>query len=84
MAIDIRSLTTMLSVFDMPTWLKFYCDGLGFEIISTDRKAAPRFDWVMLRLKNSELMLNTAYEEDQRPAKDQELYMKTRAEHFTA
>ena len=58
----------MLSVFDVPMSLKFYCDELGFKISSTDRKAAPRFDWVMLRLNNSELMLNTAYEEDQRPA----------------
>jgi len=66
-AIDVRGLTTMLSVFDMPTSIKFYCDGLGFEIISTDSKTAPEFDWVMLRANTSELMLNTAYEENQRP-----------------
>jgi glyoxylase I family protein len=67
MAIDIRGLAPLLSVFDMPTSIKFYCDGLGFEIVGTDRKPAPHFDWVLLRLNGSELMLNTAYDADRRP-----------------
>ncbi len=67
MAIDIRGMAPLLAVFDMPASIEFYCEGLGFEIIGTDGKTAPKFDWVMLRLNDSELMLNTAYEEDQRP-----------------
>src|SRR5215472_18165754 len=67
MTIDVRGLAPLLNVFDMPTSIKFYCDGLGFEIALNDGKPAPHFDWVLLRLNESELMLNTAYEQDQRP-----------------
>jgi len=59
MAIDIRGMAPLLQVFDMP----------GFEIVTTDGKPAPNCDWVLLRLADAELMLNTAYERDQRPAK---------------
>ena len=67
MAIDIRGLAPLLSVFDMPTSIKFHCEGLGFEIVGTDKKPTPNFDWVLLRLNGSELMLNTAYDEGHRP-----------------
>ena len=67
MAIDVRGIAPLLAVFDMPTSIKFYCEGLGFEVVSTDGKPAPQFDWVLLRLNGSELMLNTAYEEAERP-----------------
>jgi catechol 2,3-dioxygenase-like lactoylglutathione lyase family enzyme len=67
MAIDVRGLAPLLQVFDMPNSLKFYCDGLGFEVVANDGKPAPHFDWVLLRLNGSELMLNTAYEEAERP-----------------
>src|SRR5215472_8267559 len=70
MTIDVRGLAPLLNVFDMPTSIKFYCDGLGFEIALNDGKPAPHFDWVLLRLNESELMLNTAYEQDQRPPAD--------------
>jgi glyoxylase I family protein len=53
----------------MPTSVKFYCEAMGFEIVTTDGKPAPNFEWVLLRLNDAELMLNTAYEPDQRPAK---------------
>jgi catechol 2,3-dioxygenase-like lactoylglutathione lyase family enzyme len=67
MAIDVRGIAPLLSVFDMPTSVKFYCEGLGFEVVSTDGKPAPQFDWVLLGLNGAELMLNTVYDEDQRP-----------------
>jgi glyoxylase I family protein len=67
MAIDVRGLAPLLSVFDMPTSIKFYCEGLGFELATSDGKPAPHFHWVLLRLNGTELMLNTAYDEDQRP-----------------
>ncbi len=68
MAIEIRGLAPLLQVFDMPTSIRFYCEALGFELVATDGKAAPNCDWVLLRLNGAELMLNTAYERDQRPA----------------
>ncbi len=67
MAIDVHGLCPLLAVFDMPTSIKFYCDGLGFEIVASDGKPAPLFDWVLLRLNDTELMLNTAYDPGERP-----------------
>ena len=68
MAVDITGMTPLLQVFDMATSLKFYCDVLGFEIVTTDANTvAPNHNWVWLRLKGTDLMLNTAYEYDKRP-----------------
>lgn len=68
MPIEIRGLAPLLQVYDMPTSLKFYCEGLGFEMVSNDGKPAPDRDWVLLRLNGAELMLNTAYERGHRPS----------------
>jgi glyoxylase I family protein len=66
----IESLCPLIQVFDMVESLAFYCDVLGFEI----HQNAPWFDepyrhcnWVWLKRGPAELMLNTAYEADQRP-----------------
>jgi glyoxylase I family protein len=67
MAIDVRGLAPLLSVFDMPTSVKFYCEVLGFEVVANDGKPAPHFDWALLRMNGTELMLNTAYDEGERP-----------------
>ena len=67
MTIDVHGLCPLLAVFDMPTSIKFYCDGLGFEIVGSDGKPAPQFDWVLLRLNDTELMLNTAFDSGERP-----------------
>src|SRR5262249_55765364 len=67
MAIDARGMVPLIQVFDMPTSIGFYCDVLGFEIVTSDGKTAPHFDWVWLRLNDSDVMLNTAYESDRRP-----------------
>lgn len=67
MAIDIRGLAPLLQVFDMPASLQFYCDVLGFEVALTDGKPGPHYDWVLLKLHGTELMLNTAYEAPERP-----------------
>jgi catechol 2,3-dioxygenase-like lactoylglutathione lyase family enzyme len=62
-------MTPLLQVFDMAKSLKFYCDVLGFEIVQADSNTeAPNHNWVWLRLQGTDLMLNTAYEYDQRPA----------------
>lgn len=66
MAIDIRGLAALLSVFDMPTSLRFYRDVLGFELIS-DSGQGENSGWCLLRLNGVEIMLNTAYDDGERP-----------------
>jgi glyoxylase I family protein len=67
MAVDIHGLAPLLQVFDMPASLRFYRDVLGFQLIATSG-SGDRSQWVLLRHGDVELMLNTAYEPDQRPA----------------
>jgi len=69
MNIEVRGVLTLLQVFDMPTSVRFYRDVLGFEIVQTTTpREGDQFDWGLLRLNDTELMLNTAYEQDDRPA----------------
>ncbi|HEX4496235.1 MAG TPA: VOC family protein [Thermoanaerobaculia bacterium] len=68
MPIEIRGLTTLLQVFDMPTSIAFYRDVLGFEVVNTSNPGSDRFGWALLKLNGTELMLNTAYEDHDRPA----------------
>jgi len=66
MALDVRGLTPLLQVYDMPASVRFYRDMLGFEVVGTSPEFGPgRFHWAMLRLGDAELMLNTAYETDE-------------------
>ena len=67
MTLRIGSFATLLQVFDMPTSLAFYRDVLGFEVVS-DVPPDGQCDWVMLKIHQSELMLNTAYEAHERPS----------------
>jgi glyoxylase I family protein len=69
--LKIESLCPLIQVFDMVELLVFYRGLLGFEI----HQNAPWFDepyrhcnWVWLKRGPAELMLNTAYEADNRPA----------------
>ncbi len=66
MPVEIRGLAPLLQVFDMPTSVRFYRDVLGFEVISTSG-SGDNVGWALLRLNGVELMLNTRYEDDQRP-----------------
>lgn len=61
--LTITGVTPLLEVFDMDRSLRFYRDYLQFEVlnISDDR------GWCMLQSNNVRLMLNTAYDEDERP-----------------
>lgn len=68
MGIEIRGMTPLFQVFDMPASIAFYRDVLLFEIVRTDGKPVPDNDWVLLELRGVQLMLNTAYEADARPA----------------
>jgi glyoxylase I family protein len=72
MGIELSGCCPLLQVFDMPRTLAFYCDVLGFEVVSHagDAAGASReFGWCLLRRKGTELMLNTAYDEGERPEK---------------
>lgn len=51
----------------MPTSVAFYRDLLGFTIVKQSG-SGDDFDWGLLRLDDSELMLNTAYDRGERPA----------------
>ncbi len=66
MALDVRGLTPLLQVYDMPASVRFYRDVLGFQVVTTSPVfGEDRFHWALLRLGDAELMLNTAYEFDE-------------------
>jgi catechol 2,3-dioxygenase-like lactoylglutathione lyase family enzyme len=68
MGIAVRGVCALLQVFDMPASVRFYRDVLGFEIIETSPREGDQFDWGWLRLNDAEIMHNTAYEAQDRPA----------------
>ena len=69
--IDFDGLCPLLQVFDMPTSVKFYRDVLGFELTGNSPIVHGRdgdyFHWCMLRRSGTTIMLNTAYDEGERP-----------------
>lgn len=66
-AIDIRDSCPLLQVFDMPASLRFYRDLLGFEIVQRSRPD-DQCGWARLEHHDAALMLNTAYDDGERPA----------------
>ncbi|OWJ67024.1 VOC family protein [Inquilinus limosus] len=72
MAIAVRGMTPLLQVHDMPRSLGFYQELLGFAVIDASPMVETpegRFPhWVWLALGPAQLMLNTAYDDGQRPA----------------
>jgi glyoxylase I family protein len=64
-ALKIEGVCPLLGVFDMQTAIAFYRDVLGFEVVATS--PGSDFDWALLRLNDTELMLNTEYEKHERP-----------------
>jgi catechol 2,3-dioxygenase-like lactoylglutathione lyase family enzyme len=71
MSLWLEGFAPLLQVFDMPTSVAFYRDVLGFELVETSPRRGSEdsddFDWCLLRRDGIDLMLNTAYEVDQRP-----------------
>lgn len=71
MTIVTNGMTPLLQVYDMPEALAFYRDVLGFEVVSASPEADTpegRFShWMQLRLGPADVMLNTAYDEGERP-----------------
>src|SRR5882672_107533 len=72
MTIQMSGLVPLLQVFDMNESVAFYRDMLGFEIHghSPEIEAAEGryFHWAWLRHGDAELMLNTAFDSNERPA----------------
>jgi catechol 2,3-dioxygenase-like lactoylglutathione lyase family enzyme len=66
MNIDVRGMTPLIQVYDMPTSLAFYCDVLGFQVHSSSQPV-PNCGWAWLKRDGIDLMLNTAYEDEYRP-----------------
>jgi catechol 2,3-dioxygenase-like lactoylglutathione lyase family enzyme len=67
MPINAQGLTPLIEVFDMPASLAFYRDIIGFEI-AMQSSPGDNFGWGLLKMGDDKLMLNTAYDADQRPA----------------
>ncbi len=66
MLVDVKGMAPLFQVFDMRRSITFYRDVLGFEVVSTS-SPTPDFGWVLLRQNGMELMLNTAYDDNERP-----------------
>jgi len=67
MPIKVQGLTPLIEVFDMPTSVAFYRDVIGFEVVMQS-SPGDNFNWRLLRMGDAGLMLNTAYDADERPA----------------
>lgn len=72
MTVTARGMTPLLHVYDMQQSLAFYREVLGFAIVDASAVVETpegRFShWVWLALGPAQVMLNTAYDEGQRPA----------------
>ena len=68
MALTISGMVPLLAVFDLPKSVAFYRDVLGFELVAGDESW-----WCMLKFGETSLMLNTAYEHDERPREPEPL-----------
>ena len=67
--LKVKGMAPYLEVFDMPTAIHFYRDGLGFEILQqSEPELGDDCNWVMFIKDGIELMLNTMYEKKNRPA----------------
>ena len=73
MAIEVQGLCPLIQVYDMPESVAFYTGVLGFEVVSQSptyatEGAVELFHWALLKRDEAQLMLNTAYDEGERPA----------------
>ena len=67
MGIAVRGLCPLIQVFDMRTSLRFYRDVLGFAEVAKSGEGDD-VGWAWLRHDDACLMLNTAYDDGERPA----------------
>ena len=68
---QLTSMTPLLQVFDMPRAVAFYTGKLGFEVVQhspeVETSEGRFFHWCILRRDGAQLMLNTAYDGNERP-----------------
>jgi glyoxylase I family protein len=64
---EIRGIAPYIEVFDMPASLHFYRDILDFEKMMSSGEGDD-VGWVLLESNGATLMLNTAYDEGERPS----------------
>lgn len=64
--IQLDGMAPLLEVFDMPTSLAFYRDALGFTI-KGDSGNGDESGWVWLEKDGVEIMLNTQFDDGERP-----------------
>ncbi len=72
MQVSFQGVTPLIKVFDVPSSVAFYCDLLGFEVVSTSESFDDQqesYGWAMLRRDTVSLMVNNMYENDIRPSK---------------
>jgi len=72
-AIGVKDVCALMSVWDMPATVRFYCELLGFEIVNRSPTYAVEngvelFHWCLLKSNSASIMLNTEYDEGERPA----------------
>jgi glyoxylase I family protein len=70
--IEVKDVCALLSVWDMPATVRFYRELLGFEIVNRSPTYATEdgeelFHWCMMRANDATIMLNTEYDEGERP-----------------
>ncbi len=72
MNISPLGLTPLIQVFDMTASLAFYRDLLGFTVVScspeVETKEGRFSHWMWLRFGKADIMLNTKYDSNERPA----------------
>ena len=72
MALEVDGMAPLIQVYDMNEALGFYRDTLGFELVAdsgeVDAPEGRYVHWCWLRLGETHLMLNTAYDAGERPA----------------
>lgn len=69
MSLELRGICPLIQVYDMPASVHFYCDLLEFQLEThSPFYAEGFFHWCLLRGHGAELMLNTAYDEGERPS----------------
>lgn len=60
----LRGMAPLIQVYDMREAIDFYCTKLDFTL----KEASGSYDWAWLTFGDCDLMLNTMYEEGERPA----------------
>jgi len=71
MPLEVKGLAPLLSVFNMPSAIRFYRDVLGFTVAGSSPALSADPDhvnWCLLDLQGTQVMLNTAYDPDDQPA----------------